>query len=66
MKIINRVFEVGMWIGFIALAVSTLVWRFENIDMTETRLLVTYWKQYAVWVGFVIACGIGKVITDNG
>lgn len=33
--------------------------RLKNIDMSETRLLVTYWKEYLVGVILAMGCYLG-------
>ena len=33
--------------------------RLKNIDMSETRLLVTYWKEYLVGVILAMSCYLG-------
>lgn len=44
-KIIKNIL---MWLSFACILIPVIflfVIRFKNIDMTETRLLVTYWKE---------------------
>ena len=43
------------WLVFVGLAIYT---RWSNIDMTETRLFLTYWKEYLVGMVIFLAFGI--------
>lgn len=56
-------------VGFIFLIYALILvflssLRFKNIDMTEMRLLVTYWKEYVVCIILSIICylTINKVL----
>lgn len=62
-ELVNRAFMVSSAVVFIALCVSLLTWRFTNIDMTETRLLITYWKQLSILVGLLVVFSVGHEVT---
>lgn len=40
--------------------------RFENIDMTDMRLMITHWKEYFISLVITILCylGIRKVLEE--
>lgn len=48
-------FLYALWIIFIVLLIIFNIYtRINNVDMTELRLLITYWKQYAFLILGVI------------
>lgn len=42
----------GMYVVAFTLAVVSVYWRIQNVDMSETRLLVLHWVEYCV--GFAV------------
>ena len=47
-KFINTFASIGLVVSFLTMAVYVTYIRFANIDMTETRVFFTYWKEYSV------------------
>lgn len=39
--------------------------KFKNIDMTETRLFITYWKEYLIGGVIILACYISSIELFN-
>lgn len=54
-----KVLKIIKYLVIVILSLISLVWllkiRFSNIDMTELRLLVTYWKQLLVILVMLIS-----------
>jgi len=53
--IINLIFILAL----IGIIVYSLYLRFTNADMTETRLFITYWKQY---LAITVVVLIGSIL----
>ncbi len=54
---------IGMWLFVVAGFIAVGYTRFANPDMTETRLLMTYWPLYTV---FMVGGVIVGVLTKFG
>lgn len=65
MRIFNLAFKIGQYMMFGTLVVCIIVWRLENIDMSETRLLITYWRNFAILFGAIILLSLGERFTDK-
>ena len=65
--LIRYVLNVMCFSGAAAIAVLFVVfnvtWRLENIDMTETRLFITYWKELALMLALYSLFAIGERLT---
>lgn len=45
-KMIANIIKYLSVIILVLFVIMNIVWRFQNPDMTQTRLLITYWKEY--------------------
>lgn len=47
-SIVNTVCGVALAVVFIVFLTVSIYWRWSNADMTETRLFITYWREYLI------------------
>jgi len=62
-QIINTIALTGYAVMFFLLFGYVVYTRLTNIDMTETRLLVTFWREYLGLIGGVSIFGLIHYLT---
>jgi formate/nitrite transporter FocA (FNT family) len=63
-KLINNVCLAGMCVSAAFIVFISLYARFANIDASETRLLVMYWRELSVVLAALFTCLIGYKATE--
>jgi hypothetical protein len=61
---INLVLGVALGVVIVTTLAFVVYTRFTNIDMTETRLFVTYWKEYIVLACLCVTLAFGFKRTE--
>lgn len=64
-KVINAGSAISMTIFFIMMFMFVTYTRLANIDMTETRLLFTYWKEYLILSTLLIVSAVFYKFTEE-
>jgi len=62
-SILNNVCLFGFVAMFFAMLCFVAYTRYANIDMTETRLFFSYWKEYAAIAAIYISLAYGYAVT---
>jgi hypothetical protein len=58
-KAVNALSSIGLLALLMALPLLSIFWRLSSPDMTETRLLITHWREYIL----LIVLGVGFLVS---